>query len=533
MNNTKKRSFRKKTMIIVSSALAVAALITGTFAWSKISNVVNELDGTVKLSAALIDEFYPAANGAGGDKDVGIHNTGEVALYGRIMLNEYMEIYNELTKNFESIQNKSYHATKNLVIGADQSKKLVDADEWTTHTHDEDDVTSPANFCEEDFHNYWDWEMGGQFDGSEYDSGNTFTSPHSDVMTYEQWAGAAGRPLNTWVLCSDGYFYYSSMIQPGTSTGKLLDAVNNIMKPEGDFYYAIDVIMEVVSPNDLPAMLNGTAPSNSPDELNEAGADAKDLLNGIPVIVPTSGVKITGGNFSMNIGGPAKTLAFASMPVNATGIPQNVKWTSSAPTIASVNPATGEITAVAPGGPVTITVECTIDGTKHTDTIQVTVIDPDAINLDIDPEVLENGLKVPDGYEPDTFIYKNRARLYESTEGHFVSLWSEDQGMSETEAYCWFALADLFTGDAVYDPEQLEITATNADFAGLLEIVEKVPDSGEWFIRSAIYPANKAAFITQGGTALSCVFPYEVTLSQGIGTEKTFELIHQYDPLYQ
>ena len=61
MEQTKKSKFKRKSSMIAAIVLILALLITGTYAWSKISNEVNNFDG--KLGPKTLEAVRKLSGG--------------------------------------------------------------------------------------------------------------------------------------------------------------------------------------------------------------------------------------------------------------------------------------------------------------------------------------------------------------------------------------------------------------------------------------------------------------------------------------
>ena len=75
------------------------------------------------------------------------------------------------------------------------------------------------------------------------------------VYRYADWV-TAKKPARAWVLCGDGYFYWASVLKPGESTGLLLNQVDAVFD-DYSYYYAINVVLEMVSSSDLNTWYEG------------------------------------------------------------------------------------------------------------------------------------------------------------------------------------------------------------------------------------------------------------------------------------
>ena len=90
---------RRTLGILLSAALVVAIILTGTFALvlprQHGSNVLNGRGADANTpSVKLIDKFVPPANWDGSEisKDVSVLNDGDVPVYVKMQLKEYMDI---------------------------------------------------------------------------------------------------------------------------------------------------------------------------------------------------------------------------------------------------------------------------------------------------------------------------------------------------------------------------------------------------------------------------------------------------------
>ena len=313
----KKFLTRRKTAALAAFTIALSMLLTGTFAWSSMSQrATNPLEGNNNHGGRIHDHFD------GENKDVFAENFGNAPVFVRIMLKEFMEI------NGESFCDDAVRANPST---------------WTTHI-----PSTSVNVCEgvEDgngrFHDYITWTMGGttyfmptfnqrrdnnetdtsgrgidfitggqtadyerDSDGEENDgsanfwqSGDTSTGTlhytdaagnpaqeagvthtaqstltpmdgtNGGVITMAQWI-AMDRPVgNVWVIDTDGWAYWASPLAPGAATSLLLDEIS-MLEPDGEWFYAIHVIGEFASAFGLTDWENSDfgAPSTAANEL--------------------------------------------------------------------------------------------------------------------------------------------------------------------------------------------------------------------------------------------------------------------------
>ena len=248
---------RKHLASVTALVMALALLLTGTLAWYSTADKINIfINEGAEKSVVLHDDFE-----GGIDKHVYVENTSpNIDLYVRIKLQEFMDL-------------------------TTHNERVVSSSEWMTHTPNvavED--CGNSNKLSEQFHNYFEWTMGGSkyyLSNEEGVNGNAL----SDLGDYSP-SGAAYLALELeqqtkvkqtlvasiismpeysildddakiayigWVYDNDGWIYWSQPLAAGEATGLLLNKVNPINGvEEKDYYYAINVTMEAVNKSDLP-----------------------------------------------------------------------------------------------------------------------------------------------------------------------------------------------------------------------------------------------------------------------------------------
>lgn len=266
MENTKATPsprHRRAAAAIVAAVLAVALVLTGTFAWNTTAGKVNKIrdKGEEKkaVGAVLHDDFE-----GGIDKHVFVENTSvDEAIYVRIKLQEFMDL-------------------------TSAKDRPLTPEDWTTHIPKEaiSDCES-ANASAEKFHDNFTWEMGGQKWYLPQPIGTSGTAP-SDLNNYDATTPGARQTRNAqvismadylampneekrrffgWVYDVDGWFYWSKAVVFGETTGLLLQTVSPKASLEDtDYFYAINVIMESVDEADLPMW---AVPSGDEDDLGK------------------------------------------------------------------------------------------------------------------------------------------------------------------------------------------------------------------------------------------------------------------------
>ena len=320
---------RKLISAITAVAVSAAILLGGTYAWQSISQTaLNEKIVEVNPGGRLHDDFD------GTNKDVYVENFGDTPIFARVRLDEYMEIGAGAGLKTGAPDYDSKKATP-VKVGTD----INDMSTWTTHipgansTNDpfhkyvewemggstiymptfnknKDSLKADINGTYEgttpdddthydDYHAYRPGEQKTEDaiydnDDNTIDEGNSAVNPdnitaveeqhtakttlNATVMTMQEWIDAGAKPGPYWVYDTDGWAYWAQAIEPDTSTGLLLNGLNQLSVPDDDWYYAINVVGQFASLGDW-----GTAEGNDGFFGDDAGAKPTDeavfLLN--------------------------------------------------------------------------------------------------------------------------------------------------------------------------------------------------------------------------------------------------------------
>lgn len=295
---------KKKTKTLVPISMLTLLLLTGTFAWSSISqNALNENDGKTESGGRIHDDY----NKESGNKDIYAENYSTQNLMVRVKLSEYMED-NGVPK----------------VAGTDR----LDRTTWTPYT-------LPGTEESTIYRTYVEWELGGEKvylptfnkdntnkevavsgDAIGYDSTGTafdyssltdqsiygdgsqdaFTvgdsvSDPSDptdplknsvaksTLTQErhpllmsEWLALprTSQQGDFWVIDEDGWAYWANILPPGESTSLLLNSLTwnqSTMADLEKWYYGIDVVGEFSSKSDVSQL--ATSDYGSPSSNGE------------------------------------------------------------------------------------------------------------------------------------------------------------------------------------------------------------------------------------------------------------------------
>ncbi len=197
------------------------------------------------------------------------------------------------------------------------------------------------------------------------------TKTASVISMAEYWAMTTDNDraaFSGWVYDTDGWAYWSQPIAPKTATGLLLDKIEmkNEATPVDEWYYAINVVAQFVTANDLGSVgSDGTGTGFfSESDGNVPTDEALALLQGIGVNVGT--LTVTKGEDADNIAGTAMTMENSSTASVAAAFSNTVtgatwQWESDNTAVATVEAGANDaskatVTAASSGsGTATIT----------------------------------------------------------------------------------------------------------------------------------------------------------------------------------
>jgi hypothetical protein len=110
------------------------------------------------------------------------------------------------------------------------------------------------------------------------DSTHTATQTRTaNVISMAEWKASKMQLGDFWVYDTDGWAYWASRVWPGEATGLLLDGITQSIyfDPQGDWYYAVNVVGQFATADDYATAFDDTDASNT---AKEASGDALDLL---------------------------------------------------------------------------------------------------------------------------------------------------------------------------------------------------------------------------------------------------------------
>lgn len=301
---------RKKTATATAGIIALVIALAGTFAWQSISQTaLNEKAGEANPGGRLHDDFN------GTNKDVYVENFAEEGaepIFARIRLDEYMEIGADAGTNKDDENRNATPVMEGTDIN-DETTWLthVPGDEedpfheywtWTmggskifmpTFNKNKDSLEADINGTfagpdndpttdEDRYKDYQEYTDGKKetanaiydADDNTFDEGEdavegdnikTVSEEHTakstqdaKVLTMDEWKNM-GSPLGKyWVYDTDGWAYWAERIEPGEATGLLLNGISMDKTPSNNWYYAINVVGQFVTADDIGNAEDGT-----------------------------------------------------------------------------------------------------------------------------------------------------------------------------------------------------------------------------------------------------------------------------------
>ena len=171
----------------------------------------------------------------------------------------------------------------------------------------------------------WNTEPDGT--GNNYDLGEVWVMPEGETSLYAVWQEGEGEQTEEpayWVYDTDGWVYYSQPIKPDTATGLLLDGIELKGVMDDSWYYAINVVGQFITADDLGSAEDGTGFYDVGDDPNNPytapSEDALALLKAIGVDVADD----NGGNGGASGPQPPKTLYVAPATEDYTTVHVNI-----------------------------------------------------------------------------------------------------------------------------------------------------------------------------------------------------------------
>ena len=431
---------KKKFKMITTLMVAVALAATGTFAWQRVIAKQNEFMGH-KRDVTVHDDFDPDA----GLKDVYVENLGSTTIYVRVKLDETMNLTSDTWR--------------------------PGTNDWVTHIYGASaaDCGHTNKADNKYFHDYFKWTMGGwkyympgsgsqgvvqdknNYNGTEPGVKKT---PDAQIITSTEFLAMTDTEQKAfigWIYSTDGYAYWSQPLYKGEATGLLLHGVQPLPILEDlDYYYAINVIVEVVDRKDIPMWTQG-APSTdgSGTTHQEATPDGKEVINiivGNEVVHETPSLTLTSVPDTIRVG---ETINPPTVSVGPAGSPSSpLVWKSDNDGVAAVG-ADGKITGVAEG--VAVISVTAPNGLTATFTINVVTdaIPPDNTQLPVN--------KPPDGFTP---LIVHDARVGDS---YFAKINFPEYGNPDPNFNFLYHTGSVHLEDIITDGNYNNVTAEAVD----------------------------------------------------------------------
>ncbi|MCL2024775.1 MAG: hypothetical protein FWG78_03235 [Coriobacteriia bacterium] len=298
----------KRQHLVTAILIVLLLMLFGTFAMDVVGGAFSRFSTDTSIPRAMLHDEFRRLDDAYWHKNVQVENIGIDPFIVRISTAEFMQW-------LDCAEGKS---GRNLVAGIPFASPCTDdnpdaeaamaaalnSSTWGVHSSLID--TQVAWFNVED--DMWSIRgltdtvslaqaapmRGHAADGTPFSAYWSWNQPH--LMAFSTWQNAEPHErADKWVLCDDGYFYYTSVVEPTQTSVSLMSGVETV--PSFDsaqraYYYAIDVRMEAVNIDDLATMRDGGTTSVSELDLREASGQGKEILDSLvsvpkPLPVPT------------------------------------------------------------------------------------------------------------------------------------------------------------------------------------------------------------------------------------------------------
>ncbi|MFV0396309.1 MAG: DUF6273 domain-containing protein [Coprobacillaceae bacterium] len=267
--------------------MALLLLLTGTFAWTSISQrATNTVDLANNPGGRVHDDFNTSTVESDGtaNKDIYAENFGEMDIFVRIKLSEYLEVdgmkiaggdkddkstwapyvlgANAEARNYVTWEmggDKIFLPTFNTEIDGNLDESfMTDASGNAI-----DDISGGVTALGDGSHDYF---VDGQAyanpnGGSQTNTAKSTIIEDGTVMTMADWVTANYPTGNFWVIDTDGWAYWANPLAAGEATSLLLNELNfstSALEAE-EMHYAIDVIGEFATRADLTRFSDGSS----------------------------------------------------------------------------------------------------------------------------------------------------------------------------------------------------------------------------------------------------------------------------------
>ena len=286
---------KKLATSVAAVATAAAVLLGGTFAWQSISQTaLNEASDVVNPGGRLHDDFIYTEELK--NKDVYVENFADEDIFARVRLDEYFEITmnkgaGDAEKTEVIVGVEKDDPTTYVTHQFDEKNVTDDYWEWTTGgsakylptfnlnkdslqadingTYTYVDPDTDENVPYGDYVNYQSYDVGYDVPGTEiYDADandvddenvTEVEATHAvkemlykaTLMSMDEWIEEGSVKGPYWVYDTDGWVYWAQPIAAGETTGLLLDNIQLTQVMDDSWYYAINVVGQFITADDL------------------------------------------------------------------------------------------------------------------------------------------------------------------------------------------------------------------------------------------------------------------------------------------
>ena len=315
----------KRDLVLVTVALSVALIVLGTFAFGTFQNYVNQAfsPGWVARATLEVNEWYDPGVNPRWNSDIHVINNGDNEIVTRIRISELMLLQDSVIATESALLTSilsdfsahaaSVHTTANINY---ETRITVPDEEWSVHGLTFPGIINgnpaqnynPINrFVHTDLPSVTD-PFGGPYEGGamanyrwQWDTSTIihYSGPNGWKALYDQNPNDP-QLKHKWVLCDDGFFYYSSPIlsKPQINAGEgsvgernassmLIDDVWALFDvTKRAYYYALNVEMDAITFDDFGSWMVGREPNYNPEEVDPMHRSSPQALEFLSLAFP-------------------------------------------------------------------------------------------------------------------------------------------------------------------------------------------------------------------------------------------------------
>lgn len=386
----------KYKSLVTTVVLALLVMISGTFAWSSISQrALNEKSGEnvplpEEIPGGRVHDDYDEASG---NKDIYAENYGNQPLIVRVKLSEYFETEGQALVDGTVKADRNTWTPYRLPDTQAPTDAYREYVSWTlggNKNYLPTFNTNPDSLATDAAGNAIDFETNGQTalgDGTHdyFQAGQEVSNPDDPSVAHvvkptltgqapismDDWLALPSddKVGNFWVVDADGWAYWANPLQPDEATSLLLDQLTFNDEALGElpsWYYAIDVIGEFASLDDTDSFKqseNGQPSGNGESLIDELIKSAETFTYELKFtedqVALTSGSQhqLTANVYQVSNQKPTPVVVPAELEWSVTGQETDTNWV---PTYVS---DTGLLTVMPFDGTRTLTV--TVKSIEH------------------------------------------------------------------------------------------------------------------------------------------------------------------------